>query len=114
MAETVSLALPHRPGSPRLRGMTRVRSRSALGGVVLALVALFAAFGATTWHDADFHDHIPASVSAHQVADHQDPAAQDPDDADSAIHIAAHIVGQGLDLPAMIPALKALLVSATV
>lgn len=94
--------------------MTRVRSRSALSGVVLALVALFLAFGATAWHGAEFHDHVPVAASAHQVVDHQDPPAQDPDDADGAIHLAAHIVGQGLDLPGVAPALPALPVSAAV
>ena len=78
--------------------MVNARSWSVLCGAILALVALLSVFGASTWHSANFHDDAPAAfVSNHH--DH-DQGAQDHDDGDSAVHIAAHIVGHGLDLPA--------------
>lgn len=76
--------------------MAIVRSRSAFCGAVLALVALLTVFGASTWHSANLHDDAPV----HAGIGHHDHDALEPGDADSAIHLAAHIIGQGLDLPA--------------
>ena len=91
----MSRALPHSYAPRKLRSVATVRSRSAFCGAVLALVALLTVFGASTWHSANFHDDAPFQ----SVAGHHDHDAPESGDADSAIHLAAHIVGQGLDLP---------------
>ncbi|OYY75597.1 MAG: hypothetical protein B7Y43_18820 [Sphingomonas sp. 28-62-20] len=97
MAETVSRALLCRPSSLRLNQMAKARSRSAFCGALLALVALLSVFGASTWHSANFHEDTPL-IATSDHHDHDDHAP-DHDDGDSAIHLAAHIVGHGMDLP---------------
>ena len=96
MAEAVSHALPLGHAPRKLRSVTTVLFRSAICGTVLALVALLTVFGASTWHSANFHDDAPVQ----SIAGHHDHDAPESGDADSAIHLAAHMVGQGLDLPA--------------
>lgn len=103
MAEIVSLALPCSQTSLRLFRMAKVRSLSAFCGALLALGALLSVFGASTWHNANFHEDAPtfaASVHHDHYHDATDHDENDDDDGDSAIHLAAHLVGHGLDLPA--------------
>jgi hypothetical protein len=77
--------------------MAKARSQSAFCGALLALAALLSVFGASTWHNANFHEDAPAvAASVHDDHDHDET---DQEDGDSAIHLAAHIVGHGLDLP---------------
>jgi hypothetical protein len=72
------------------------RPRTALIGALLAFLAVVGMAALSTWHGATFHDNDP--VHAVSVAHaHGDDLSADPD---AAIHVAAHMVGQGVDLPA--------------
>ena len=90
----MTAALPGESTSPRPWAVAAHRSRSAILGALLALLAVLGMSALSTWHSADFHDHDPAHVaSVAQVHDDQTP------DPDNAIHLAAHMVGQGIALP---------------
>jgi hypothetical protein len=78
-----------------LGSMPAARSRSMFFGAVLALIAVLAAFGVSTWHNTNLHDDAPS----YAIPSHHGHEAQEPDDADGAFHLAAHAVGQALDLP---------------
>ena len=89
-------SLPRGWASLRMDSVSSVRPRSAPWGVLLALAALLTMSAMSAWHSASIHAEVhPVSVSAAHVHDEQDPS-----DLDSAVHLAAHIVGQGLALPA--------------
>jgi hypothetical protein len=80
--------------SLRMFSVAARRSRSAILGALLAWLAVLGVFSLSTWHSADFHDHEPAHVaSVVQVHDQQAP------DPDSAIHVAAHMVGHSIAVP---------------
>lgn len=64
-------------------------------GAVLALIAVFSMSVLSTWHSAMPHD----DQYAHAVVETHHHAEPDEGDPDSAIHLAAHIVGQSLGLP---------------
>lgn len=83
--------LSPRTPSPSLRRVTVRRSRFALLGALLALLAVFAMSGVSGWHGATFHDDDPAHVEA---VEHTHGAAQT--DPDSPVHLAAHAAGQWL------------------
>lgn len=91
-------ALPRRAALPRTRGVTVARSRSALRGVLLALIALLTMTTVSTWHGASVHDddavHLVLVEAAHAHT------GQDHDDLDGAVHLAAHMIGQSVDVPA--------------
>lgn len=87
------------PALGRMANVVRVtarRPRTALIGALLALLAVVGMAALSTWHCATFHDDDP--VHAVSVAHaHSDDLSADPD---AAIHVAAHMVGHGVDLPA--------------
>lgn len=62
---------------------------------MLALIAALAMSAVSTWHSANFHDDNPAHMAATHA--HEKHESTDPS---KAIHLAAHMVGQGVDLPA--------------
>jgi hypothetical protein len=74
--------------------MTAWRSRSALLGAVLALVAMLGFAMLSGWHSATIHDddpvHMTSAEHTHEHADHDDP--------DGPIHLAAHASGQAFAL----------------
>jgi hypothetical protein len=65
-------------------------------GALLAFLAVLGMTALSTWHSATFHDDDPAHAVSVTHA-HGDQGSTDPD---GAIHVAAHMVGQGVDLPA--------------
>lgn len=87
------------PALGRMANVVRVtarRPRTALMGALLAFLAVLGMAALSTWHGAAFHDDDP--VHAVSVAHaHGEDLSADPD---AAIHVAAHMVGQGVDLPA--------------
>lgn len=91
----ILLALPEGGVSRRLARMAAHRSRLAILGALLALLAVLGMSALSTWHSADFHDHDPARVASTAQA-HDDDSPTDPD---HAIHAAAHLVGHGVALP---------------
>ena len=80
-----------RTASPSLRRVNARRPRSALLGVLLALLAVVAMSGVSGWHGATFHHDDPAHVEA---VEHTHGATQT--DPDSPVHLAAHAAGQWL------------------
>ena len=90
-----ALALPQRSARHTLSGVAFVRSRSAPWGFLLALLALMTMSAVSTWHNASIHD----DDAIHAVSIAHDHGKQDPSDPDSAVHLAAHMVGQSLAVP---------------
>jgi hypothetical protein len=77
--------------------MTVSRSRSALFGAVLALVAMLGFAALSGWHSATIHDDdgVQATTIEHS---HEHADRDNNDDPDGPIHVAAHATGQGLAL----------------
>ena len=81
--------------------MPASRSRTALLGVVLALLAVFGTSLLCTWHCATFHDEDAAAiVGLVQVGGTND--AYDRGLPGSPVHVAAHVACQGYVAPAVI------------
>lgn len=76
--------------------VTARRRRTALMGALLAFLAVLGMTALSTWHNGTIHDEDPVHTVSVTHA-HGDEGSTDPD---GAIHVAAHMVGQGVDLPA--------------
>ncbi|QBM75942.1 hypothetical protein E2E30_09305 [Sphingomonas sp. AAP5] len=83
------------------------RSRSALLGAVLALVAMLGLIGLSGWHGAIVHDDDPV----HAVSIEHSHGGSDQTDPDGPIHVLAHATGQLLTLDAATATLRATVVS---
>ena len=90
-----ALALPQLSTPHTLPLVAFVRPRSAPWGFLLALLALMTMSAVSTWHNASIHD----DDAIHAVSIAHDHGKQDPSDPDSAVHLAAHMVGQSLAVP---------------
>lgn len=73
------------------------RPRSAILAALLACLAVFCMTSLSSWHSATFHDdaELAQGISAH---DHHDHGGADRD-SDKIFHLAAHCMGQMLNLP---------------
>ena len=90
-----AFALPQRSTKHTLPSMAFVRPRTAPWGFLLALIALMTMSAVSTWHNASIHD----DDAIHAISIAHDHEKQDPSDPDSAVHLAAHMVGQSLAVP---------------
>lgn len=88
------IGLPARPRLPKVRRVTARRPHILLLGALLALFAVVGMTALSTWHGATVHDHHASAASPAQH--HDDRAAAD---LDGAVHVAAHAVSQGVDVP---------------
>lgn len=71
------------------------KPRAALFATILALLALLNVGALSTWHGASVHDdHAIASTADGNVHN-----ADQDEDAENAIHVVAHAVGQAFALP---------------
>ncbi|WP_374125893.1 hypothetical protein [Sphingomonas sp. 28-62-11] len=59
------------------------------------MIALMTMSAVSTWHNASIHD----DDAIHAVSIAHDHGEQDSSDPDSAVHLAAHMVGQTLAVP---------------
>jgi len=87
--------------------MTTRRSRSALLGAVLALVAMLGLIGASGWHNALVHD----DDAVHAVSVEHSHAGSNQTDPDAPIHALAHVAGQWISLDATVPTTRPILAS---
>ena len=92
-------AMPFRllqPGiSTRAAVMTARRSPAALLLGLLALLAVAQLSFLSTWHGASFHD----DSSSHAAAVRHEHRETPDQDMDGTIHLAAHMLGQGINIP---------------
>lgn len=99
--------LPRTHVPPTLKPMTTRRSRSALLGAVLALVAMLGLIGASGWHNALVHD----DDAVHAVSVEHSHAGSNQTDPDAPIHALAHVAGQWISLDATVPTTRPILAS---
>jgi len=92
-----AIVLPPLGRSHRLRTVPIRRPRPALLSVILAILAVMTMSAVSTWHSASFHDDDPIHAASVTHV-HSDSGSVDPD---APIHVAAHMVGQGIDLPSV-------------
>lgn len=69
-------------------------------GALLALLALLGMNTLSTWHGSTFHSEEPAEATSPQ-AHH---AGHGTVDSDNTVHIAAHVLAQGMALPSTMDA----------
>lgn len=98
------LSRTHVPST--LRPMEIRRSRSALLGAVLALVAMLGMIGASGWHGAVVHDDDPLHAVSVETS-HSGSSQTDPD---APIHALAHAAGQWVAFDAVVPTTRPILV----
>jgi hypothetical protein len=87
--------------------------RSSLRAAWLALIAVVGIAMLSGWHAASFHDdaHPGHAVSLHDAhGENETPKS----DGHSAVHIAAHAIGQGFDLPVDVSAPPLLVATARI
>lgn len=75
--------------------MTVPRIRPALLGALLAMLAVLGLVALSTWHGSNVHEEDPVHAASIRHV-HGAPLENDPD---GAIHVAAHMTGQGLSIP---------------
>lgn len=90
-----------------LKPMTARRSRSALLGAVLALVAMLGLIGASGWHNAIVHD----DDAVHAVSVEHSHGGSNRTDPDAPIHALAHVAGQWIAFDAAVPTTRPILVA---
>lgn len=78
--------------SLRVGDMRFLRLRTAFLGSMLALLAVLGMTALTGWHSATFHDDDLRSAAFVQ---HED-GAKGQTDSDGPVHLAAHVVGEGI------------------
>lgn len=81
--------------STRAAGVTARRSPAALLLALLALLAVAQLSFLSTWHGASFHDDSSSHAAAVQHEHRETP----DQDMDGTIHLAAHMLGQGINIP---------------
>ncbi len=101
-APEVVFGLPLTLPSLRLRGVYARRAHAMILGTLLALMALVGVNTLSTWHGAAAHHDDPVETASGTHAHISAPLARDVHrtaDPDDTIHVAAHVVMQGLALP---------------
>ena len=99
------IALPSRPTFPRLTGViasppasVALFIRTRFVTLVLVTLGLFGTMMLASWHDARPHVHdVATAVHGAQPGDHDSDGQPQPDDP---MHAAAHVVLQGMSMPA--------------
>lgn len=97
--------LPRTHVPPTLKRMPTRRSRSALLGAVLALVAMLALIGLSGWHSAVVHDDYPVQ----SVSIEHSLSGSSQTDPDAPIHALAHVAAQWIPFDAAVPPMRPIL-----